>query len=605
MNAPDPAIIQSMQRASALLQAGNFVTARVVLERLVQAVPDFAEARRLLAGALLALGERAGAESHLRHAVAAHPDWAPAWSALGELLVDSARAEEGEQALRRAAQSGRYPRATYLLAGLLNRCGRYGEVVDLTDMPARGAQADHDLLRQRALAFLALGRPEDAIALYRRIVAEAPENGNAEALLAGALDSAGHHYAAEQSARRAIGKGMTSPETLYLHARTLIAVDRAHEAEELLCRVVAMRPRFADAQRDLAQLIWMRSADTRAACEFVEQALLQHANDDALATVKANLFAGAGDMQAALAFIEDRADSADADLSVLLCASQNAMQVDAQRALGYAQRAMQAAPAAPLPRRLLIEALLGIGDAETALHHADAQLLVRPDDQYLIALQTTAWRLLGDPRYADYCDYANFARGHTLDTPTPWPDLPAYLADLAASLKRLHTMRTHPLHQSLRHGSQTAQHLLATDDPAIRAFFTAIDAPLRRHIAALGTGNDPLRRRNRGGYRIAGIWSVRLPARGYHVDHVHPQGWLSSACYIELPAAMAAANAAREGHLKFGEPGCPTRPALAPEYFIRPEPGRLAVFPSYFWHGTVPFHGDDTRLTIAFDLVPD
>jgi hypothetical protein len=28
------------------------------------------------------------------------------------------------------------------------------------------------------------------------------------------------------------------------------------------------------------------------------------------------------------------------------------------------------------------------------------------------------------------------------------------------------------------------------------------------------------------------------------------------------------------------------------------------LFPSYMWHGTVPFGGDTTRLTIAFDIVP-
>jgi hypothetical protein len=39
---------------------------------------------------------------------------------------------------------------------------------------------------------------------------------------------------------------------------------------------------------------------------------------------------------------------------------------------------------------------------------------------------------------------------------------------------------------------------------------------------------------------------------------------------------------------------------------VRPEPGLLALFPAYLWHGTVPFSGDpdDTRLTIAFDVVP-
>jgi hypothetical protein len=48
----------------------------------------------------------------------------------------------------------------------------------------------------------------------------------------------------------------------------------------------------------------------------------------------------------------------------------------------------------------------------------------------------------------------------------------------------------------------------------------------------------------------------------------------------------------------------PTQPVLAAEHAIKPEPGRLVLFPSYMWHGTAPFSGDAERLTIAFDLLP-
>jgi hypothetical protein len=165
----------------------------------------------------------------------------------------------------------------------------------------------------------------------------------------------------------------------------------------------------------------------------------------------------------------------------------------------------------------------------------------------------------------------------------------------------LHKLRTHPLHQSLRHGTQTTQNLQTTDDPAIRAFFNAIDGPIQRHMQAIGSGSDPTRRRNTGRYKIHGIWSVQLHPDGYHTDHVHPEGWLSSACYIVLPPAV---ERDRQGWLKFGEPGVPTQPPLPPEHFIRPVPGLLALFPSHMWHGTVPFQGEGTRLTIAFDVVP-
>jgi hypothetical protein len=37
---------------------------------------------------------------------------------------------------------------------------------------------------------------------------------------------------------------------------------------------------------------------------------------------------------------------------------------------------------------------------------------------------------------------------------------------------------------------------------------------------------------------------------------------------------------------------------------IKPIPGTLVLFPSYMWHGTVPFHAPASRTTIAFDAVP-
>ena len=37
---------------------------------------------------------------------------------------------------------------------------------------------------------------------------------------------------------------------------------------------------------------------------------------------------------------------------------------------------------------------------------------------------------------------------------------------------------------------------------------------------------------------------------------------------------------------------------------VQPEPGRLALFPSYQWHGVEAFPGEGERMTIAFDVVP-
>ncbi|AND69018.1 hypothetical protein ATSB10_15640 [Dyella thiooxydans] len=39
---------------------------------------------------------------------------------------------------------------------------------------------------------------------------------------------------------------------------------------------------------------------------------------------------------------------------------------------------------------------------------------------------------------------------------------------------------------------------------------------------------------------------------------------------------------------------------------MQPQPDLLVLFPSWMWHGTLPFRGEpqDRHLTIAFDLLP-
>ena len=40
------------------------------------------------------------------------------------------------------------------------------------------------------------------------------------------------------------------------------------------------------------------------------------------------------------------------------------------------------------------------------------------------------------------------------------------------------------------------------------------------------------------------------------------------------------------------------------ERYVKPQPGKLVLFPSYVWHGTVPFTRSAERMTVAFDAAP-
>ena len=79
---------------------------------------------------------------------------------------------------------------------------------------------------------------------------------------------------------------------------------------------------------------------------------------------------------------------------------------------------------------------------------------------------------------------------------------------------------------------------------------------------------------------------------------------MSSAFYVALPASISNHSAGRAGWIQFGQPLEELGLDLSPRRVIQPRPGYLALFPSYTWHGTVPFADAEPRLTIAFDMQP-
>ena len=464
-----------------------------------------------------------------------------------------------------------------------------------------------DLQQARALA--AAGRMPEAIAILKRIgrvgvaldirraeAKQRPASAVAEHNVAALLGDMGQASEAEAAARRAFEKGGDAPETWLVLARALLAQNRFDDADAAYRQAIARRPSYAEAVRDLAQLIWMRTGDAEAAMEPFGPALAAAPGGVDLRLARAMVMEYAGSApQTALSALG--ADGTHPDVE--LAAAQAALGFDKDRALGHASAAYRLRPDIASALKLA-EVHLSRSEPVAAMPLIEAVLAARPVDQSALSLKAVAWRQAGDPRAADIYDYGAVVGAWTIDTPSPWTSLADYLADLAVALRGLHGLTSHPLGQSLRHGTQTTASLLASQDPAIRAFFTAIDRPVRAHMAKLGSGSDPLRSRATGDYRLAGAWSVQLRPGGYHAAHVHPEGWLSSACYIDVPEVVGGDD--RQGWIGFGGP--PFAPDLPHQHFEKPEPGKLVLFPSYMWHGTVPFQGDQTRLTIAFDVVP-
>jgi tetratricopeptide (TPR) repeat protein len=245
--------------------------------------------------------------------------------------------------------------------------------------------------------------------------------------------------------------------------------------------------------------------------------------------------------------------------------------------------------------------LLRLGRGDEALRAIVAARTLEPLNQEWICYETMALRQLGDRRYHELCDYETMVQAYQLPAPAGYRDIAAFNQALAISLNQFHVLATHPLDQSLRHGSQTTRSLLHLNDPVVRAYFKALDEPIRAYMDLMRKPDHPWSGRKTGNYKLAGAWSVKLKANGYHINHLHPQGWISSAYYVSLPSAVTQAPG-QQGWIKFGEPRWPT-PGCAIEKVVQPKEGLVVLFPSYMWHGTIPFDQGE-RLTAPFDVTP-
>jgi tetratricopeptide (TPR) repeat protein len=482
--------------------------------------------------------------------------------------------------------------------------GRAAEALKITEPLATAPGASHAALTSHAVVLKALRRTEEALVFNEQATARYPTSGVAWHNLAATLGDLGRGPAARAAVEEAFKRGLDVSQTWSVYARALLAVGALDEAERAYAECLRRAPGDVEVATEYANVIWMRRGDLAAAHAVLDAGFHGGGSASLLLLSKAKLMEASGDAAGGARLLAMGVERLPQDVPLLLTAAQAAVETgDVGTAEGFVARALALGPNRldVINQAAIVE--LAAGRPDQALAAARRGLALEPGAQSLWGWAATAARAAGDPLYGEVYDYETMVGAYQIETPQGWASLEAYLADLAAVLARMHPYTQHPFHQSLRHGSQTLQPIAGSDEPALKAFFKAIDKPIGEYMAWIGQGTDPLRRRNTGKYLIDGAWSVSLRPGGFHKDHFHPQGWLSSAFYVETPdQALDAGD--KQGWIRFGRPPLETSPRLEAAHYVRPQPGRLVLFPSYMWHGTEPFTTDERRVTIAFDVIP-
>ncbi|MCC5888487.1 MAG: tetratricopeptide repeat protein [Gammaproteobacteria bacterium] len=267
------------------------------------------------------------------------------------------------------------------------------------------------------------------------------------------------------------------------------------------------------------------------------------------------------------------------------------------------QRAIHLQPNYADPYYNLGDLHLRAGRPDAAVEVFAACEAARGRDYLALAYRVHALRDAGRDDEAHWLlDYERYLMGHDFDAPEGYADLAAFNAALAEHVSTHPTLRGGIL--STENGKHTAE-LLDQPPAVMRALEASIHRGVRAYMDALPDDPEhPAVKFRPQRYRLSS-WGVVMNDRGHERAHVHPNGWLSGVLYLELPAVIDDPDRHPEGWLEFGRPTAALGFQRPPELrHARPGYGRMWLFPSFFYHGTVPFRSQQRRICIAFDVEP-
>lgn len=382
------------------------------------------------------------------------------------------------------------------------------------------------------------------------------------------------------------------------------------QAEALLRRVLGQAPSNVDAYVNLAEVLQGQGkyAEAVACCETAVK--LAPLNKNALNTLVTSL-TGA-----------ERYDDAIALLRKMIATHPGFAGAHAYLGSLYAKRGNQSEAAVHFRRAAEInpkdvislvgyaECLMVMGRIAEALDPLEKALKLNPFDMRGLALMTLVLAELGrrdDERWLSDPDRLV----HTLRATDA-----GYTAEEVAALNRGLSefaandpgMLKDPPQYATYNGWHSTTNLAESDDPAVAQLKKFIGEAFERRIRDLSREDPshPFVRSAPTGYHLD-LWAVKTLGGGKQLPHIHPAGWLSGVYYVDIPPIIERPDAQEAGWIQFGTSRVDIKLTRAPlTRAIKPEPGLMVTFPSYFWHDTIPLPEgyNEPRLCFAYDLHP-
>ncbi len=255
------------------------------------------------------------------------------------------------------------------------------------------------------------------------------------------------------------------------------------------------------------------------------------------------------------------------------------------------------------PYHSLCDALLRSDRADEAVNTCDRAIAAAGRDFHALAFKAHALADAGRQAESNtLLDHDQYTHTYHFDPPHGFADINAFTTACARFISSHPTLEANVM--STEHGKHTGELLLPFGGP-MEALRATINEAVRWYLKQIPDDPaHPMTIWKPKEWKITS-WGVVMYNKGHERAHIHPKGWLSGVFYVQLPDLINDPARKPEGWLEFGRPTLELHVKSAPSIrHYQPRYGAMYLFPSYFYHGTVPFKSEQRRICVAFDIEP-
>jgi len=601
-------IHEKLQAVIRLQQSGMYEGAEQICREVLAVSPNQCDALHFLGLIRKRARDFDNAESFLRRSLSINPRQPQVWNSLANLKGDLRQFEEAEACYGKATKlDPRYAEAWFNWGVTLNDQQKYDNAIRVLKKAVScnpGQPKYHNAL---GIAYKESEQLDEAERCFEAALRIDPDYIKAVHNLGGVYRERKRLDDAKKCFLHVLKRNAAQQETLQNLAAVYHEEGDAENAIIAYKRILELDPAHLESHTILNNLLWENEQDDEFLKSY-ESAIRKRPDCVELPVAYAEALERAGRAEQAFAVLKD-AEKRFYDNPSIHHSFANLYKL-----IGTLDEACKSFEACLSPENRdneqyhidYAETLIMKGEVRHALLELEKAELINPYEQRMLGFKAVCWRILGDEREHWLCNYERFVRAFEIEVPKGFSSIEDLNSAYAEVLNELHRLKRHPLDQTLRGGTQTFAGLYKNKHEVIRKVAAAVRNAARQYISELPDDDThPTIRRLKSDVNFAGSWSCRLTSEGFHTTHVHPAGWISGPYYVHLPDEVKnSTEQDKQGWVIFGKSSLNMDEHDTPRKLVKPREGIQVFFPSFIWHGTIPFKSNDYRMTSPCDLVP-